>query len=363
MSNNKNKKIVVGMSGGVDSSAALILLKEQGWQPVGVSLKFAVWQDKKNKLKENICCSQESFDRAKQICQKLDAPYYVLDCKKDFENIVINYFLKLLKNNQTPSPCFICNRDLKFKKLFAFAIENKINYIATGHYAKTRFNKKTGLFELLKAKDRNKDQSYFLSILNQRQLKYLVFALGNIYKDRAYQIAKNYGFDYYLKTRQSQDLCFISSKSMPDYLKSQIGLKSGQIQDLSGNILGTHQGLHFYTIGQRKGINLGQGPWYVIEKDIKKNILIITNNQDDPKLYKKEVVIDHPFFISGQMPNKPLAIKAKVRYNQQAEIALLKYLNKNRVKLIFKKPQRAVTSGQWAVFYQKDVCLGGGIIL
>lgn len=347
MLNNKNKKIVVGMSGGVDSTVALMLLKEQGFKPVGVSLKF----------------TKESFTKAKAVCDKMGVKYYILDCQKEFKKIVIGYFLNLLKKNQTPSPCFICNRDLKFKKLFAFAKKNKIDYVATGHYARTRFNKKTGLFELLKAKDKIKDQSYFLSILNQRQLKYIIFALGSIYKDKVYQIAKNYGFDYYLKTKQSQDLCFISSKSMPFYLAKEIGQKPGQIQDLSGNILGTHQGLCFYTIGQRKGINLSNGPWFVIKKDIKKNILIVTNNQNNPKLYKKEVIVNHPFFISGQMPQKPLTIKAKVRYNQMTESALLKNLNKNRVKLIFKKPQRAVTAGQWAVFYKRDVCLGGGIIL
>ena len=354
------KKIVVGMSGGVDSSVALLLLKEQGWDPIGVSLKYAVWENKRNALKENICCSKESFERAKSICEKIGADYHILDFSKEFKKNVIGYFKKLLQDKQTPNPCLICNQDLKFKKLFEFADKNKIEYTATGHYVRI---KKTGQdYQLLKAKDKNKDQSYFLCLLNQKQLKRLVFPLGDMLKSEVYQKAKNYGFDYFLKTKQSQDLCFVSGKSMQFFLEKEIGRKPGEIHDTQGNVLGQHQGLHFYTIGQRKGIEIAQGPWYVADFDRKNNVLIITKDSDDPRFSKKEVIVASPHFISGHSNKKPLYLEAKIRYNQPLKKAVLHPPKGNISKLIFNQPQKAVTPGQWAVFYQKNACLGGGII-
>lgn len=355
-------KIIVGMSGGVDSSVALMLLKERGFDPIGVSLKYAVWKDKKNILKENVCCSQESFDRARNICQKFDVPYHIVDFSNEFERGVMGYFAKLLKKQQTPNPCLVCNRDLKFKKLFDFARENGINYVATGHYARVRQSKKSKLYQLLRAKDKVKDQSYFLCLLNQRQLKRLVFPLGDYLKDEVYQIAKNHGFNFYLKTKQSQDLCFVSAKSMPFYLAKEIGKKPGPIQDLQGNILGQHQGLHFYTIGQRKRLNLPQGPWWVVGFDRKKNTLMVTQDSNSPELFKKTVLVANLHFISGQKNKKTILVQAKIRYHQVLAPAKLKPPQNKTSELIFKQPQRAVTAGQWAVVYQKDVCLGGGLI-
>ncbi|MAF20190.1 MAG: tRNA 2-thiouridine(34) synthase MnmA [Parcubacteria group bacterium] len=351
-----NKKVVVGLSGGVDSSVSLLLLKKQGYQPIGLSLKYTSWQDKRNLLKENICCSQESFAIAKKICQKLKAPYHIVDQKLDFKEKVMGYFLSVLKDKKTPNPCLICNHSVKFNKLFDFAKKHNIKYVATGHYARTENG------QLLKAKDKEKDQSYFLALLTKKQLKNIIFPLGNYTKAQVYQIAEKQGFDFFKKIKQSQDLCFVAQKSMPAYLAKEIGLEPGQIVDKKGKILGKHQGLHFYTIGQRKGLNLPQGPWYVIGFDKKKNHLIVTNKEDDKNLFKQTVFVSEVHFISDKIPVKMVKVKAKTRFNQELSSANLYPLKNDQVKLIFDKPQKAVAPGQWAVFYDKDICLGGGVI-
>jgi len=380
----KNLKVAVGLSGGVDSSVSLLLLKKQGYQPIGVSLKYAAWQGKKNILRENICCSPESLAIAKKICQKLKVPYYVIDERLDFEEKVMGYFLSVLKEKKTPNPCLICNRLLKFNKLFDFAKEKGAQYVATGHYARVKDNK------LLRAKDKKKDQSYFLCILEQSQLKDIIFPLGNLTKEKVYQIAKKEGFDFFTplesrhnkamvidnkkgkddnfltgftKTKQSQNLCFVSQQSIPFYLEEKIGFQPGEVIDIEDNPLGKHQGLHFYTIGQRKGIKLSNGPWWVIGFNKKKNQLIVTNKENDPALFSRTIVVSDLHFISGKAPKRVIKIEAKTRFSQPAASAKLYPLKKNKLELVFDCPQKAVTPGQWAVFYQKDVCLGGGVIL
>lgn len=356
----KNKKIVVGMSGGVDSTMALILLKKQGWSPIGVSLKLPIWKSKKNLLRENVCCTVESMNIAKKVCQQLKVPFHILDVRTDFQKKVVNYFISEFKNNKTPNPCVICNRYLKFKKLFQFAKKMGANHIATGHYAQIRKNLKTGKYELLKAKDKTKDQTYNLCFLPQKWLKNIVFPLGNYTKKEVYQIAKDYGFAFFLKKKQSQDFCFVAGKSLAAFLKNKIGQKPGKIMDTKGNILGEHQGLHFYTIGQRKGINLSAGPYFVKDFDIAKNILIVTKNQKE--IIQKEIILSPFHFISQEFPKEKIKVMAKVRYRQPLSKATLFPFFKKKLKLVFDKPKQAVTPGQLAVFYQKEVCLGGGRI-
>lgn len=361
-----NSSVVVAMSGGVDSSVALILLKKQGFKPIGVSFKYAVWESEKNQLQENICCSKQSFDIAKIICKKLNVPYYILDYSKDFKNIVMRYFLNGFKDKKTPNPCLVCNRELKFKKLFEFAKKQGAEYVATGHYARIKIDRKTSKYRLLKGKDKKKDQSYFLCILSQEQLKHLIFPIGDYKKQEIYQIAKKQGFDFFIKTKESQDLCFINRKTLPCYLEENIGFNPGEIRDTNNKVLGKHQGLHFYTIGQRKGIKVEKGPWWVIGFNRENNILIVTNNPEDSAFFQKEVDINAPNFISGGYPQKPIKVKAKLRYQQELFSAILLPFSGNKnsknIKLVFNNPQKAVTPGQWAVFYQGEVCLGGGII-
>ncbi len=361
MKENKKPKVVVGLSGGVDSSVSLLLLKKQGYQPIGVSLKYAAWQNKKNILKENVCCSQEAFSIARKICQQLKVPYHILDYQVDFKEKVMGYFLSVLRDKKTPNPCLVCNKLVKFNKLFEFARKQGAQYVATGHYARIRKNKQRE-YQLLRGKDRKKDQSYFLCLLNQKQLSRIIFPLGEYTKEQVYQIAKKQGFDFFEKRKQSQDLCFVAQQSIPLYLEEKIGRQPGEIVGQSGNVLGRHQGLHFYTIGQRKRIGLADGPWWVLGFDRKKNQLIVTNQENDPALFSKEIIVADVHFVSGQAPKKAIKVKAKTRFGQSLASASLYPPKKNKLKLVFDKPQKAVTPGQWAVFYSGDVCLGGGVI-
>ena len=344
------RKIIVGMSGGMDSSVALILLKKQEFEPMGVTLKLPVWENKKPK----------SINIAQKICQKLKVPYFVINAQKEFKKEVINYFIKELKEYHTPNPCVICNRNLKFQLLIKLAEKMRIPFVATGHYAKIRLNKKTKLYELLKGKDKNKDQSYSLSFLAQKQLKHIILPLSDYTKEEVYKIAKKESLLYFEKIKQSQNFCFVSNQDLPLFIQKEIGTNPGPIINLKGNILGTHQGLYFYTIGQRKGLNLSNGPYYVKSFDISKNALIVTKNKKD--LYKKEAILSPLNFISGKINKKSIKISAKIRYRSKSASANLNLLNKNKAKIVFEKPQKAITPGQFCVFYQKDICLGNGII-
>jgi len=358
----RKKQIVVGMSGGVDSSMSLLLLQQQGWEVVGVSLKYAVWRDKHSySLRENVCCSEESFTIAQKVCQKLNVPYYIVDVSQDFEKKVIAYFLSELKNNRTPNPCIICNRYLKFQKLFAWAQKHHIDYIATGHYSRIRKNEKTRQYELLKAKDSAKDQTYSLSFLPQKWLPRIIFPLGNYTKEKVLQLAQENGFDFYLKRKQSQDFCFVAGKCMNCFLQKEIGKKEGIIKDTQGNILGKHQGLHFYTIGQRKGIELAGGPYFVVDKILQSNTLVVC--KDEQKLMAKEAILSPFHFISLPKTLAPLNVSAKIRSQHLPSKATLVPFGKRKLKLVFQQPQKAIVPGQFAVFYQKQVCLGGGRII
>jgi len=356
----KGKKIVVGMSGGIDSSMALILLKKQGWQPIGISLKLPVWQNKLNPLKENPSCTKESLKIAKNICKKLDVPYYIIDVRKNFQKEVVDYFISEWKNLRTPNPCVICNPNFKFKQLLQWAKKHKIEYVATGHYARLKFNNKTKKYELLKAKDKNKDQSYDLCLLPQKYLPHIIFPLGDYTKEKIYGIAHKEGFKLLTKRKESQDFCFISGQSLCPFLKEKIGEKQGLILDLKGNVISRHQGLHFFTIGQRKGIKLSGGPYFVAGWDKNKNTLFVTKNKKT--LNKKELFVFPYHLISGKKITKPINAQIRTRYRQKLSQARL-IPEKRKLKIILEKSVFAPTPGQFAVFYQKDKCLGGGRII
>ncbi|MDD5760507.1 MAG: tRNA 2-thiouridine(34) synthase MnmA [Candidatus Pacebacteria bacterium] len=359
--NIKGQKIVVGMSGGVDSSVALILLKQKGWQPIGLSLELPIWDDKTKPSKKNTrLLKKQSPEAAAKVCKKLNIPHYIVDAKKDFEKQVVKYFIDEWKNLRTPNPCVICNPNFKFKQLIAWAKKHKVEYIATGHYARLKFNFKTKQYELLKARDKNKDQTYHLCFLPQKWLKHIIFPLGSYTKEEIYQIAKKQGLKFFDKKEESKDFCFIAGQSLCPFLKQEIGKKQGLIVDSRGNILSQHQGLHFFTIGQRKGIKLSGGPYFVVGFDKKKNALLVTKNKKD--LFKKEIFVFPYHFISERKLLKPFKGRVSIRYQQKPVSAIITP-KKRELKIVFSKPVFAPCPGQFAVFYQRDKCLGGGKII
>ena len=341
-------KVICAMSGGIDSGVACFLLKEKGCEVVGVFLDLI---DSKEFARARV--------RAEKICKKLDVPFLVLDVKKEFQSKIIDNFIKEIKQGRTPNPCVLCNKkikiDLMLKKMKALKIA--FDYIATGHYARLRQKSRNREYEILKAKNKDKDQSYFLYLLEQKELSKILFPLGGYTKRETKKIAEKNGISRFTK-QESQDICFVG-ENVNDFLKKYIKPKSGKIINQDKEILSKHQGLHFYTIGQRKSIGLPGGPYYVLDKDIKKNILIVSKNEKD--LDKSEVLIKSVNWISGNKPK--LRIKAKIRYHHEPAFGILKYQSHSKnYKFVFDKPQRAITPGQSVVFYNDVNLLGGGII-
>lgn len=335
------KKVLVAMSGGVDSSMSLVLLKKQGYSPVGVTLKL---------VDGSRCCDIEAVSHAKTVCKKYDVPHYVFDVSKSFKKTVISYFIDELRHSRTPNPCVMCNRFLKFAELFKIARKLKIDFVATGHYALASGG------ELFMAKDKAKDQSYYLCFLKKDWLKKILFPIGKYTKNEVYKMAGKEGLDFLVEKKQSQDLCFIDPKLKGLFVSRLIKEKKGKIVDVNCVVLGAHNGIHNYTIGQRKGLNLSGGPWFVVGFNEKKNFVIISNNENDPRLYTKIVKLKNVNFVSKK-PRGKIEVMAKIRYQQKLSKAVL-----NGNVLEFKKPQRAVTKGQIAVFYRGQKCIGGGVI-
>jgi len=378
--NKKNKKIVVAMSGGVDSSVAAALLKQAGFDVVGVFMKF--WNPSSpagssGQGRENRCCSVESEKLARQVAKKIGIPFYVLNAEKEFKKKVVDYFLKEYKKGNTPNPCVVCNKEIKFGLLIEKALKLGADFVATGHYAKIRpvlaMHCKDGpCNKLLKGKDREKDQSYFLWQLNQKQLSRILFPAGDYIKTEVRKLAKKFRLPT-AKTPESQEICFVHTtinKFLEKYLKTKpgniisseesAGLRHPQVYGCRrpAKLLGGHQGLWFYTIGQRKGIEVPQGPYYVISKNYKNNNLIVSKNQKD--LEGRELVAGSVNWISKS--KLPLSAEVKIRYKSNFAKAKILKNNKNKVKIIFEKPQRAITPGQSAVFYKGEELLGGGVI-
>jgi len=286
------------------------------------------------------------------VAQKLGIPIYTLNMKVPFKKLVVDYFLKEYQAGRTPNPCVECNRFIKFGELLKKARVMGAQYVATGHYARVNSEK------LLKGKDPEKDQSYFLYTLMQDKLEQVLFPVGDYKKPKVREMAKKFGLPVHAK-KDSQEVCFVGA-SLKNFLKKYLKVKSGKIVELeSGRKLGEHDGLPFYTIGQRRGLALGGGPWYVVKIDTKKNILYIS--RDEKKLLAKELIAEKVSWISGSAPKLPIRVKAKIRYKHKEAPCLIKKI-KNNFKIIFDKPQRAVTSGQSAVFYRGDEVLGGGVI-
>lgn len=353
----------MGISSGVDSSVAAALLTEQGYEVIGVFIRF--WKEpRQNVVLENKCCSLESLEEARKICRILNIPLYTVNAEKEFKIHVVDYFLREYKKGRTPNPCIACNKYIKFQVLFEKMLEFKGDFIATGHYAQIKVkNNKKDIYKLCQSKDKEKDQTYFLYNLNQKQLARILFPAGKYEKSEVRAMAKARGLPVFDK-EDSQEVCFIPEKGPKEFLKRNLKLKKGKIISLKGKSLGEHEGLPLYTLGQRKGIGLGgDGPYYVVNKNTLANTLVVANDKKEKLLYKERAGIGEMHWI-GEKPDFPARIKVRTRYRHPMISAIIELSDGiSMYKLIFKDPQKAVTPGQSAVFYG-DVgeVLGGGVI-
>jgi tRNA-specific 2-thiouridylase len=356
----KKLKILVAMSGGVDSSVSAQLLKNQGHDISGVFLNF--WKDKTDpEKKENKCCSLESLLDARAVAQKIGMPFFTLNFSKEFKKAVVDYFLAEYEAGRTPNPCIACNKQIKIGLLLKKAKELGFDGVASGHYLKRE--DKDGETRVYRAKDRHKDQSYFLYTFTQAEIKRLYFPLGKYTKPEVREIAAKYGLPTASKV-DSQDICFLSGPHNI-FLKRHLKLKPGPIKSREDNkIIGQHQGLALYTLGQRKGIEIGgTGPYYVSEKDQKTNTLWVVGSWNDNLLYQKEFQIEQVTWMDKQKPVLPLSCQVIIRYGHDALPCRVELgEKKGELKVVLKKPTRAVTAGQSGVFYQRNRVLGGGVI-
>jgi tRNA-specific 2-thiouridylase len=352
--------VVVAMSGGVDSSVVAALLKDQGYEVIGITMCFNLPDSSTSRP---ACCGIKAIEDARRVAHKIGIKHYVLNFKKALEEKVIKEFCREYLKGRTPNPCVRCNQHIKFDALLKKALSLGAKYLATGHYAriekiqKSKFKNQNYL--LKKAMDLKKDQSYFLYRLGQDQLKTILFPLGNYTKDEVRKIAREFALPVADKLA-SQEICFLPDADYRRFLKAQIKtcIKPGPIIDKENNILGQHKGIAFYTIGQREGLGIaGSYPLYVIKINPKNNCITVGKKED---VYRAEFFIKDAHFILKPRKKK-VALKVRIRYNHPEAPARLVFL-KNKIKVKFKKPQFAITPGQSAVFYDKDTVLGGGII-
>ena len=349
----KNKKVVIGMSGGVDSSVSAFLLQKQGYEVIGMFMRLFGGQKE-----------VESENSARRVCQKLGIKFYPINFAGEFKKEIIDYFLDSYAQGATPNPCVRCNKVIKFDLMLRQARKFSADYLATGHYARiTNYELRITNYKyrLFCGADKSKDQSYFLYNLTQGQLAYILFPLGDYTKEKIREIADKEKLPYLL--RESQDICFLSGDHN-DFLKKYLKLKPGLIKILDNEEVGRHQGLPLYTIGQRRGIEIGGiGPFYAAKCDYRTNTLFVVSDRDDKILYKDELNAEDVNWISGEKPSLPIECEAVIRYRHKPVKCQITKLSNNLITVKFSKPQRAVTSGQSIVFYDGREVLGGGVIV
>jgi len=356
------KKALIAMSGGVDSSVAVYLLKERGFECAGITMKLFDNEDI-GAGKEKRCCSLEDVKDARSVASSLGIPHYVCNFTQDFKEQVIRRFIENYQNGATPNPCIDCNRYIKFEKLLYRAKQLDMDCMATGHYARIEHDAGSGRYLLKKAADETKDQSYVLYAMTQEQLSYTLFPLGEFCKSEIRGIAKKQGFVNADK-HDSQDICFVRDGSdYGDFIEQYTGKKyeEGDFIDTHGNILGRHKGLIRYTIGQRKGLGLSlKSPLYVYSKNTENNTVTLSENDG---LFSKSLDAAGFNWIACEGINSPIRVKTKIRYNQTEQPATAAQTSPDTVHIEFDEPQRAIAKGQAAVLYDGDVVVGGGTIL
>lgn len=349
------KRVVVGMSGGVDSSVAALLLKEQGYDVLGVFMKN--WEEDQGE-----CSAAEDYDDMRAVCECIDIPYYSVNFSQEYWERVFEVFLREYSAGRTPNPDILCNKEIKFEAFLRFAWQLDADYLATGHFAQLRKND-DGIF-LLRGEDAGKDQTYFLAGVPVAQLERVLFPVGAYQKNDLRDIARKYKLPTAEK-KDSTGICFIGERDFKQFLMQYLPAQSGEIQSPDGTVLGKHDGLMYYTLGQRKGLGIGGGgngqPWFVVDKDLENNVLIVEQGETQRLLSRSLVATDLNWF-AGAAPNRSFHCTAKFRYRQPDQ-GVQVHVEDGLVHVDFDSPQRAVTPGQWVVFYDGEVCLGGGQII
>ncbi len=352
----KDTRVIVGMSGGVDSSVAALLLKEQGYDVIGIFMKN--WDDTDE---FGVCTATEDYNDVIRVCNQIGIPYYAVNFEQQYWDKVFTYFLDEYKAGRTPNPDVMCNKEIKFKAFLDHALKLGADFLATGHYA--RVERSNGEVKMLRGIDENKDQTYFLNQLTQDQLQKVMFPLGGIDKKRVREIAKDAG----LATAEKKDstgICFIGERNFKEFLSGYLPAQKGNMETLDGKKVGTHDGLMYYTIGQRHGLGIGGAgdPWFVVGKNLEKNVLYVEQGFNHPTLYSDSIQAIKVNWISNQEKETEFTCTAKFRYRQPDEEVTVKLLSGNEAEVRFARPVRAVTPGQAVVFYDGDVCLGGATI-
>ncbi|NDF80721.1 MAG: tRNA 2-thiouridine(34) synthase MnmA [Methylophilaceae bacterium] len=356
----KNRTVIVGLSGGVDSSVTALLLKNQGYKVIGLFMKN--WEDDDD---DEYCSSKQDLLDAVSVADKIGIDIEVVNFSKEYKEKVFSEFINEIKSGRTPNPDILCNSEIKFNAFLNHAISMGADKIATGHYAQIK--ESDGLYSLLKADDSTKDQSYFLYRLNQHQLSKSIFPLGTFLKKDVREIAKKEGLHNSDK-KDSTGICFIGERPFTEFLNKYIENSPGPIKDEHGKIVGEHIGLVFYTLGQRQGLGIGGSktsngePWFVAEKNIQENTLIVAQGHGNPLLFKDGLAAKKTHWIHGTLPKKHWVYGAKTRYRQPDAPCEIDTINDHSIELFFGQKQWAITPGQSVVVYESNVCLGGAII-
>lgn len=352
------KRVVVGMSGGVDSSLTALLLKEQGYDVIGLFMRNWHEQDA-----DGCCTADQDFYDVRNVCNKIGIPYYSVDFADKYYDNVFKIFVEEYKKGRTPNPDVLCNKEIKFGPFIQHALSMGADYIATGHYCNIYHDYENNKHHLMKAKDSNKDQTYFLNQVSSEQLKHVLFPIGNLDKPEVRELAKKYNLSTAEK-KDSTGICFIGERNFRNFLSQYIPMKDGLIKDLSGKVVGKHHGVFYYTIGQRKGLGIGGGgngeAWFVVSKDVKENVLYVSQG-DQSMIFHQNLECNEFNYIVERPQETVFKCTVRIRHRQPEQSATA-FIQGNGIKIVFDVAQRAIAEGQYAVVYVNNECIGGGII-